>query len=220
LSLNLHGLIVLLPSFFILAWITHLASVVPTCKELPMVHVTLLSIDQHSMWSFLAPSREVSNDESEVSSQHQGAGTSLFVDISTTTYMVFSDRSRPTTSTSLCSLEYGSQTYIPDPDSDAGTTSVDCGILPLATTTLISVPAEGSYDTISMTHLHLFYHIKAEDAEMDAEKEAETPKEIARNYHALSLLNKMRTGRGDLPWHISAVSAMSSALGRWEVTND
>jgi hypothetical protein len=180
-----------------------------------MVHVTLLSVEQHSMWSFLVPS-----DGSEVPSRHQGTGAALFVDISTTTYMVFSSRSRPTTSTSSCSLEYGSQTYIPDPDSDAGVTSVDCGILPLATTTLISVPAEGSYDTISMTHLHLFYHIKAEDAEMDAEKEAQTPKEIARSYHALSLLNQMRTGRGDLPWHIGAVAAMSSALGRWEVGTD
>jgi mediator of RNA polymerase II transcription subunit 13, fungi type len=201
---------------------THLAAVVPACTHLPLVHAALLSVEREMLWSFVAPQESTDNDcewgglrllkEKDLS-------PAVFVDVSATTYLMLPTARIPLPSCSP-TRELGSEfLYIPDLEIDVDPPD-EYGVLPLSTAILLRVPASNSYDGISMLHIHLLHTIGGLGAEMDEGQRSQIQSDIAKNYHELCILAGMRAGRDHLPWHISAVAAMASALGSEEVSVD
>jgi mediator of RNA polymerase II transcription subunit 13 len=201
------------------AWISHLDEVFPSRQELPMVHVTLLSVENNIPWAIVDPHGNVDHEQSLPPPKEKEASPTVFIDESATTY-VMSPSVRIPVSASPCTRDITPYLqYIPDPDSDTQSTSDALGILPLACTTLVRISPGSTYDGFSMIQMRLLYIVEAQDAEIEDEVDL-AGNDIAQNYHELCLLSGMRTGKDVLPWHLRAVASMGSALGRLEVAGD
>ncbi|KAF9458006.1 mediator complex subunit 13 C-terminal-domain-containing protein [Collybia nuda] len=216
------------------AWTTHLDTRMPARRELPKVHVTLVSAEPAAPWTFLPFSAkpkpvvkhkpaQPSRSSSSSIPKHQQSST--FTDISS---MVYSLPPRthlpeflapPSTELGL-SLSYIPEFICPPPNSTEDPSPHPLPLHPHSSTTLIRVPNSLSTTSISMLHIHLLHIFPS----LSSPAPPPTPKEISqlhieitRSFYELSVLADTRWNlRANplLPFHLAAVEAMRIALDR------
>ncbi|KII96070.1 hypothetical protein PLICRDRAFT_97961 [Plicaturopsis crispa FD-325 SS-3] len=191
-------------------WIQHLSSRVPACKELPMVQVSLLSVDPDSPWTVLTPAGKPFTARPRSASKDPSA--TLFVDASARMYSsTTSVRMALSLVDPHCTLK-SDLCFVPD-DDDAPPCE-HASILPLATTTLVRVPANQGFTAITMLQVHLLHTIKSPNSSWTL-SDAETHKDITTNYHELTVLSNTRwqlDANPILPFHLAAVETMRTTL--------
>ncbi|KAF7967588.1 hypothetical protein HWV62_33709 [Athelia sp. TMB] len=197
------------------AWICHLEVVVPACHELlPMIHVSLLSVDQDHPWTFLPSSTQLGRNDLAKRSSSKDMARTVYVDAEASTYVVFS-----ATPLALCASVHAPQlSYIP---SARETPSLDeVPLLPISSSALIRAPAGGGYTSIMMLQIHLLHTTRSPLSSLDI-SDLETHKEITRNFYELSVLASERwkfdRANSILPMHLGAVQVMASIIGRSDV---
>lgn len=197
-----------------LAWALQLASTVPNCPELPMMHVFLLVVEANNPWTFISPHHSKRPPISKPSSGKEQLG-SFYVDASSATFSVSSISPMPLSTNSRDTLSETS--FIPDTDDLLPSDTLP--ILPLSTMTLIHSPADAGYTNISMLHIHILHSIKS-PLSSNTISDSETHKDIAHNYHELAVLAKARwrlDSNPVLPLHLGALEVMYMALGTDEL---
>jgi mediator of RNA polymerase II transcription subunit 13, fungi type len=102
--------------------------------------------------------------------------------------------------------------YIPDTEEE---TAVGATIVrPLASASLVRVPAGNNLTSATMAHLHLLHSTHLSQP-VSSFAEHTTLDDIAQNYYDLSLLAKHRwnlTRNAILPLHLAALEVMSAVL--------
>lgn len=197
------------------AWILHLTSAVPTCHELPMMHVSVLSVEQNLPWTFIAPQTSAKPPPVAQRPSSKERSNPFFVDVSSLSHALF-----PRLVTPLSHSTYDS-VYEPSfiPDTDELPASDNLTILPLSTTTVIRTPADQGYSSISMLHIHLLHSTKSPTSSF-ALSNTENHREITFNYHELAVLAAARwrlDANPILPLHLGALEVMNMVLGRGDV---
>ena len=201
------------------AWMEHLASVVPDCAELPMVHVSLLAVESDASWTFIAPAGAAKRPMSPSRSSKSTAGT-FFHDVSATTYFLSHASGACLLPPGHAARDLGAGVpYIPDPADAPPRSPAPLPMRPLRSTTLVRAPAHTDYTSISMLHLHLLHTAKSARSSL-AVPDAETHDDITRNYHDLAVLAQARWWlKADpiLPFHLGALQVMAMALSRCDL---
>lgn len=169
-------------------------------------------IDPDRPWAFLVPDQAFAKKipKSPPRVHKHSAGT-VFQDISATTYLIQADAPVSVPLDLPHSLS-PSHSYIPD--SEEAHTASHCVVRPLASATLLRVPAGTDYTSISTIHLHLLHSTSPLRPSLPS-AERTTLEEVAQNYHDLSLLAKLRwklRANPALPFHLAALEVMSTAL--------
>jgi len=142
----------------------------------------------------------------------------FYIDASSATYALFH-----TTRLPLSPIDPPSRdgviepSFIPDENDLPPSNTLP--ILPLSSTTLIHVPVDASYASITMLHIHLLHTTKSPTSSLTI-PDTQTHKEITHNYHELVVLAAARW-RFDtstcLPLHLGALHVMYMALGRGDL---
>lgn len=198
----------LLKCSMIEAWSSHLERTI----ESHTAHVSLLCAYTDTSFKFLPPQ---ATSPVKKPRQSRGTNTSLFVDISANTYILYPQVVFPVTPPSL--LPNVSMVTEPVQDEDDLEASP---MFPLSTSILIRAPNEGGLASASMLQIHLLYAYQANDDADDAsEQQRRLMEDISRNMVDLTVLAKnrwMRVANPILPFHLAAVESMDRALTREE----
>jgi mediator of RNA polymerase II transcription subunit 13, fungi type len=197
---------------------SHLATAVPNCHELPMMHISILSVEQNRPWTLLAPPTSTKQPASTKRSSSKDTPYPLYVDASSATYALFHSVRLPLSLIDHSSPECAPESpFIADPDDIPPSDTLP--ILPLSSTTLIHVPTDGGYTSISMLHIHLLHTAKSPTSSLTI-PDTETHREITHNYYELMVLAAAKW-RFDcnacLPLHLGALHIMYMALGRGDL---
>jgi mediator of RNA polymerase II transcription subunit 13, fungi type len=197
-----------------LVWISHLAIAVPTSHDLPMIHVSVLSVERNLPWAFIAPPASAKEPIIPKRPSTKETPRPFYIDASMTFALTHTARFPLSIIDSSSDDAAHEFTFIPDADDLPP--SDDLLLLPLSTTTLIHVPVNASYTSISMLHLHLLHTVKSPTSSLTI-PDTETHKEITHNYHELIVLAAARwryDAKAYLPLHLGALHVMYLALGR------
>lgn len=206
------------------AWIRQLDRLVPSCRELPMVYVSLMCVELDRAWTFIEPHESAKRPTPEnrtSKSPISPSSNNLMIDSSSTTYhLSYSARVDLLSSSSseTCSDFESAQPYIADSSSNGSTASPyerlgRPNLRPLHTTTLVRVPGDAGFTSIAMLHLHQLHATRSHRSSL-ALAESDTLRDVCRNYHELSVLARSRWMRANpiLPFHLAALEIMDRAL--------
>lgn len=196
---------------------SHLKTVLPTCHELPMTHVSVLCVEQNLPWTFVAPQICLKQAPMPKRSSSKETLCPFYVDASSATYALFHNTRLPLSPTDHPSYESPEPSFIPDADDLP--TSETLPILPLSSSTLIHVPSDAGYTSISMLHIHILHTAKSPASSLTL-PDVETHKEITHNYHELNILAAARwkfDASTCLPLHLGALRVMYMALRRGDL---
>lgn len=135
-----------------------------------------------------------------------------FQDASSTTYALI--HSVPVTlfSTPLIDSPLSVENAVSELDEE----TLGIGIRPLCTATLIRVPADTDYTSVSMLRVHLLLTLKSSGSHLHISDE-DTHLDIIHNYHELAVLGDARWKLGTkaksiLPLHLSCLEVMDHVL--------
>jgi len=140
----------------------------------------------------------------------QSPGTVLH-EISSTSFLVQSGAPSPVLLDAPHPL-FPSHPFIPDAEEENATPR--CIVRPLASATLLRVPTGTDYTSVSMLCIHLL-HKTHPSQPSSSPTEQTTLKDIAQNYHDLSILARHRwklKANPILPFHLAALDEISAAL--------
>lgn len=173
------------------------------------IHVSLLSAASDASWTLLSPA-----DLSQgLSGLAKATPPMRFQDMSSTTYAFI--HSTPVTLFSPLSTEafFAIENIVQELDDVVGP---GIGIRPLSTATLIRVPAETDYTSVSMLHVHLLLTLKAAGSHLHISDE-DTHLDIIHNFHELTVLGDARWNLGSrtnpiLPFHLSCLELIDRVL--------
>ena len=136
-----------------------------------------------------------------------------FQDISSTTYALI--HTTPVTLFSPLSTDasFVVENVVPELD-DAVTPGI--GTRPLSTATLIRVPADTDYTSVSTLRVHLLLTLKSAGSHLHTSDE-DTHLDIIHNFHELTVLGDARWNLGAranpiLPFHLSCLEVMDRVL--------
>jgi len=195
------------------AWMSHLETVV-SAHTGPPVHVSLVCAQNDMPVQFLCPSEGAKEAPPKAATDP----SSVFADVSSTTYSAFLPQRTPITSpSSLCRLDHSTMLAPVATDEDVDeppSPQAHIGILPLCTTALFKVPNDTDFSTISTLYIHLLFAYKSAKSTLK-KKTHEVHADITRNWHDLAVLTRERwhfTQHEDLPFHLAALEVMSEVL--------
>ncbi|THH18281.1 hypothetical protein EW146_g2660 [Bondarzewia mesenterica] len=196
------------------AWMEHLANVVPDCPGLPMVHVTLLSVEADASWTFIAPQGATKRTTSPHRSSKNNSGI-FFHDVSSSTHCLSYSSRMSLLLPGHSTHDLGTRlSYVPDPTDLPSHSAIDLPLKPLRSTTLIRTPSSTDFTSISMLHIHLLHTTKSALSSLTIPDE-DTHNDIAKNYHELVVLAQARwwlKASPILPFHLGALEVMDMAL--------
>lgn len=136
-----------------------------------------------------------------------------FQDISSTTYAL--THTSPVTLFSPLSVDtsFAIETIVPELDDEV---APRIGIRPLSTATLIRVPANTDYTSVSTLRVHLLLTLKSAGSHLHTSDE-DTHLDIIHNFHELTVLGDARWNLGArsnpvLPFHLSCLEVMDQVL--------
>lgn len=136
-----------------------------------------------------------------------------FQDVSSTTYALI--HTTPVTLFSPLSTEafFAIENIVPEPDDAVGP---GIGIRPLSTATLIRVPADTDYTSVSMLRVHLLMTLKSAGSHLHISDE-DTHLDIIHNFHELTVLGDVRWNLGAranpiLPFHLGCLEVVDRVL--------
>ncbi|KAI0279601.1 mediator complex subunit 13 C-terminal-domain-containing protein [Russula brevipes] len=193
------------------AWMRQLESSVPSCRELPMVHVSLMCVELDKSWTFIEPHGGSRRLTSESRTSRASSGN-FMIDSSSATYRLSHstrvDLLHPSSSASDFEC---AESYVAD-YSD-GTAPHERHVRPLRTTTLIRVPGDGGLTSIAMLHLHQLHSARSHGSSLTV-SDSDTMQDVCRNYHELSVLAHSRWLKANpiLPFHLGALEIIDRAL--------
>jgi len=195
---------------------------VPSCRELPMVHVSLMCVEQDRTWTFVEPHGGAKYPTLENRTSKMSSPGIVMIDSSSTTYHLSHSAQMTLLPPSNCSPGGGDfesvQPYVADGSSD-GPTSPSLSpheryhLRPLRTTTLVRVPGDAGFTSIAMLHLHQLHTTRSHRSSLTL-SDSDTLRDVCRNYHELSVLAQSRWMRANpiLPFHLAALEIMDRAL--------
>ncbi|GJE84832.1 mediator of RNA polymerase II transcription subunit 13 [Phanerochaete sordida] len=203
------------------AWRKQLSSAEQTLPSTQPLEVLLLVADHTRSWTFLLPEHVESPKppKSPYRVHKQSPGTVLH-EISSTTFLLQRDSPYPVI---LDAPEPLSPLHPFIPDTEGESVSPAFIVQPLASATLIRVPAGTDLAPASMLHLHLLYEHKIHSPHMSLPAEHETLKDIAQSYYDLSILARHRwklRANPVLPYHLAALDVTCTALACDESLTD
>ena len=134
-----------------------------------------------------------------------------FQDASSTTYALI----HPVTLFSPLSTDPSAMTENAVPELDEVVTP-GFGVRPLSTATLIRVPADTDYTSVSMLRVHLLLTLKSAGSHLHMSDE-DTHLDVIHNFHELAVLGDARWDLGAkanpiLPFHLSCLEVMDRVL--------
>ena len=180
------------------------------------IHISVLSVASDASWTLLSPT----TPSPDLPSLAKAAPPMRFQDVSSTTYAL--THSIPVTLFSPLSIDspFVVETTVPELDEVA---APGIGIRPLCTATLIRVPADADYTSVSMLRVHLLLTLKSSGSHLHISDE-DTHLDIIHNYHELAVLGDARWKLGAkakpiLPPHLSFLQVMDRVLAE-EVQTD
>ena len=192
-----------------LAWMMHLRTAVPTCRELSTMHVSIFCVEPDVPWRFVAPMKLPINPRSASSKDHAG---SIFLDGTASNYILSHNTPIPLSPV----VPYGFCLELPFvSEINNGPTAENLSLLPLSTTTLVRVSNDEGPAVVSMLHIHLLHTLKSPHSSLSM-SDKETHLDITRNYHDLAVLAGCRWNLDAnplLPFHLAAVDIMHLAFG-------
>jgi mediator of RNA polymerase II transcription subunit 13 len=201
------------------AWMYQLDTSVPSCKELPMVHVSLVSVEVNTTWTFIAPHGDSKRSTSESRTSKSSTGSTM-IDASSVTYRLSHDAHTELLPPSISAGDFESaHSCIPD-CSDIGPPPYERHLRPLRSATLIRVPSTADLTAISMLHVHQLHFVRSSNSSLTL-SDADTLQDVCQNYHELSVLARARWLRANpiLPFHFGALEIIDRAL-RGSLTPD
>ena len=185
---------------------------VPSCKELPLLHVSLVCVEVNTTWTFIAPHGDGKRSTSESRSSKTSIGGTM-IDASSVTYRLSHGAQMDLLPPSFSAGDFEStHSCIPD-CSDIGPPPYERHLRPLRSATLIRVPATADLTSITMLHLHQLHSTRSPNSSLTL-SDADTLQDVCRNYHELSVLARARWLRANpiLPFHFGAVEIIDRAL--------
>ena len=203
------------------AWIRQLDRSVPSCKELPMVYVSLMCVELDRTWTFIEPHESAKRPTSKPTPSP--SSNNIMIDSSSTTYHLshgaWADLLPPPSSANSSDFE-SAQPYVADPSSNGSSTTspyerlVRPNLRPLHTTTLVRVPGDAGFTSIAMLHLHELHATRSHRSSLALAESDNTLRDVCRNYHELSVLARSRWMRANpiLPFHLAALEIVDRAL--------
>jgi len=176
------------------------------------VQVTLVAVELDAPWTLIAPRSELPN--LPMPTQSKNSAGLRFEDVSAATYALL-----PPVPMSLSPVfprvtDISSSIHSVEDRDDAPASEMN--IRALSTATIIRVPANTDYTSISMLRVHLLHTIKSRLSSLSTADE-ETHLDIMHNFHELAVLSawRRRTGKNSdyiLPLHLAALGTMDGAL--------
>jgi len=136
-----------------------------------------------------------------------------FQDISSTTYALIHAAPMTIFSPLPADSSFAIENIVPEPDDVA---APGIGIRPLSTATLVRVPADTDYTSVSMLRVHLLLTVKSAGSHLHVSDE-DTHLDIIHNFHELTVLGDARWNLGEranpiLPFHLSCLEVMDRVL--------
>jgi mediator of RNA polymerase II transcription subunit 13 len=178
-----------------------------------MMHASVISVEQDLPWTFVVPQSDTKFPPTTKPHLSKDMSGPIFIDGSSATYALF--HSTPLSPVNQFHHVGGSEPSFISDEEDL-LPSKTLPILPLSSTTLIRNSANRGYSSISMLHIHLLHIAKSPGSSLTI-PDAQTHKEITRNYHELAVLAAARWqlhANAILPFHLGALEVMNSALLR------
>lgn len=177
-----------------------------------MLQATLVSVELDASWTFIAPTKKAPRPQATTQSKNP-AGL-RFEDVSTATYAILPPVPMALSPVPLRSRDTWSTSHLVE-DHDE-TPSPEMSVRALSTATIISIPADTDYTSISMLRVHLLHTIKSPLSSLRTPDE-ETHLDIIHNFHELAVLAKMRWKLDKkvnpvFPFHLAALNAMDDGL--------
>jgi len=137
---------------------------VPSCRQLPIVYVSLMCVELDKTWTFVEPhggsaKRPTSENRSLAKTSSSSSNKHAMIGSSTTTYhLTHSARLDLLPPSNLATSDFESaDPYIADCSSDGGSSPYERlvrRLWRLRTTTFVRVPGDASFTSIAMSHLH------------------------------------------------------------------
>lgn len=197
------------------AWIHHLSATVPLCRDIPPFHISILSADCTTSWSFLQnPPNNVGHQALPRRTSNKDSTKSLYVDISTAaTYILYPTIRIPLAAPTT--QHWAGASFIPDSEGAPVTDALP--LLPVSTTILLHAPPKqaAAGTTYPTLHIHLLHTLRSSGSSMAISDDV-MHQEITRNYHELAVLAGVRGQGSDdyplLPLHLAALEIMHDAL--------
>ena len=178
-------------------------------QEISPIHISLLSVASDASWTLLPPM----TPSPGLSALAKAAPSMRFQDVSSTTYALI--HSVPVTLFSPLPIDspFVIENAVPEQDE---VVAPGIGIRPLSTATLIRVPADTDYTSVSMLRVHLLLTLKSSGSHLHISDE-DTHLDIIHNYHELAVLGDARWKLGTkatsiLPIHLSCLEVMDHVL--------
>lgn len=184
-----------------------------------MVHVSLVSVEMNTTWTFIAPHGDNKRSTSESRTLKSSTG-SIMIDASSVTYRLTHDARTDLLPPSISAGDFESaHSCIPD-CSDIGPPPYERHLRPLRSATLIRVPSTADLTSIAMLHIHLLHSARSPNSSLTL-SDADTLQDVCQNYHELSVLARARWLRANpiLPFHFGALEIIDRAL-RGSLTPD
>ncbi|KAF9643307.1 hypothetical protein BDM02DRAFT_3191865 [Thelephora ganbajun] len=173
------------------------------------IHVSLLSVVSDASWTLLSPA----NPSQGFSGLSKATPSMRFQDTSSTTYALI--HTTPVTLFSPLSTgtSFAIENTVPELDE---VVAPGISIRPLSTATLIRVPTDTDYTSVSMLRVHLFLTLKSAGSHLHISDE-DTHLDIIHNFHELTVLGDARWNLGAranpiLPFHLSCLEVMDRVL--------
>lgn len=173
------------------------------------IHISLLSVASDASWTLLSPTK-ISQGLSGIA---KAAPQMRFQDVSSTTYALI--HTTPVNLFSPLSTEafLAVENIVPELDDVVGP---GISIRPLSTATLIRVPADTDYTSVSMLRVHLLLTLKSAGSHLHISDE-DTHLDIIHNFHELTVLGDVRWNLGAranpiLPFHLGCLEVVDRVL--------
>lgn len=177
-----------------------------------MLQVTLISVELDASWTFIAPTNKVLRPQ--VIAQSKNPAGLRFEDVSTATYAILPPVPMALSPVPLRPRDIWTTSHLVE-DHDE-TPIHEMSVRALSTATIICVPADTDFTSISMLRVHLLHTVKSPMSSLRTADE-ETHLDIIHNFHELAVLAKVRWKLDRkvnpiLPFHLAALEAMDEAL--------
>jgi len=173
------------------------------------IHVSLLSATSDASWTLLSPT----NPSQGISYLGKGFPSMKFQDVSSTTYALI--HTTPVTLFSPLSTDapFAIENIVSEPDD---VVAPGISICPISTATLIRVPADTDYTSVSTLRVYLLLTLKSAGSHLHTSDE-DTYLDIIHNFHELTVLGDARWNLGSranpiLPFHLSCLEVMGRVL--------
>ncbi|KAI0027383.1 hypothetical protein K488DRAFT_90914 [Vararia minispora EC-137] len=194
------------------AWVEHLEDVVLERQELPMVHVSLISVDPDTSWTFVAQPSARPAPASGINRTSKTNAGAVLADTSLVTHFI----SHPFRLDFLPPPSYDPSAlpYVPDPTDLPVLPPARCPMRPLQTATLVHCPPSSDVTMTSMLHLHLLHAFQSQRSTISDAQSARTLEDVTKSFDRLAMLARARSLKASegLPWHLAALEVMEVAL--------